>query len=173
MNDHPDIDPLARYANGARRSHTSRSWRLLGVCLVSLLVACAANPADESDDVAVVETAPAKTVIDQEVPLVEQYLRGLAEYDAERMWLAFNDGARRTIESRGGSKADLQRRLEESRSRGQFFEKFHRQGVYLLPDGGAYVFYVAVRRERAPSASASEIYYIFTIDAEGRVAEIK
>lgn len=133
-------------------------------------------PEDTTDYGADVDTlAPNRvgTALDQPIPTVEQYLAGLREFDARKMWDAYGDEARQEIEQQGGTLAILQSRLDQAKAGGGRYEKFDRIGTYLLADGRAFCFYVATRRGFPNAPNPEQIFYVFTVDPQGKILEIK
>jgi hypothetical protein len=172
----------ARAAGGMASQPAARRLRdvltLLVVALVaasSVLTACTGRQEPSPTPVPIMQmpVGPAGTIIDQPIQSVEDYIAGLMAYDGQRMWDAYSEAAQQQLAENGASADALQRQLDTARERGARFEEFHRLGTYFLPNGGAFVFYVAVRRGATGPDAVEEIYYVFTVDRDGRIAEIQ
>jgi hypothetical protein len=98
------------------------------------------------------------------------YIRGLAIGDAELIWAAYSDRARRDLERRGVTRDETQRQLDQSiRSGGARILRVHYVGAHSIPNGSMH-FYVIVRSGR--EGEEASIPYVFTLDAAGKIERI-
>jgi hypothetical protein len=119
-----------------------------------------------------VETNDVGTVINEPADQVEEYIAGMREFDAQRMWSSYNEQIRSELSSRGRSPDELQRGLSQARAGGARIDGAVRLGNYPLRDGRRYVFYVVTRTGFPPNGGTEELYFVFTIDRAGKILSV-
>jgi hypothetical protein len=119
-----------------------------------------------------VEVNDIGAVVNDPSDQVEEYVAGLREFDAQRVWATYNEQVRSELTSRGRSPAELQRGLSEAQAEGARIEKAVRIGNYPLRDGRRYVFYVITRSGFPPDGGTEEIYFVFTVDPTGKILSV-
>jgi hypothetical protein len=108
------------------------------------------------------------------VPAVEDYLKGLTQFDARLMWNALSEEAILSLRSRGATLEALQQSLDEQRRRGVRYEDITFIGSFALQDGRRYLFYVLSRRGFSGGRDdLDQIYYVFTVDRNGKIVNIE
>jgi hypothetical protein len=146
---------------------------LLTICGLALWAArLAVGGDDELASLQEAETNEAGTLILAQEDAVEQYLAGMAEFDAQRMWGAYADAVREEMVARGRSVEELQRGLDQARQNGARIEGGRPLGTYPLRDGRRYVFYIVRRSGFPPTGGAEELYFIFTVDPTGKILNV-
>lgn len=103
---------------------------------------------------------------------VDSYIKGLMQFDARLMWSSLSDEAVQSMQSRGGSVESLQKGLDDARQSGARYEDVTKVGEYPLDDGTKFFFYVMTRRGFAGPDQADQIYFVFTVDRNGKIASI-
>jgi hypothetical protein len=119
-----------------------------------------------------VEVNDIGAVVNDPSDQVEEYVTGLREFDAQRMWATYNEQIRGELSSRGRSAAELQRGLSEAQAHGARIEQAVRIGNYPLRDGRRYVFYVITRSGFPPNGGTEELYFVFTVDPAGKILSV-
>ncbi|HEY3107999.1 MAG TPA: hypothetical protein VGL23_04560 [Chloroflexota bacterium] len=146
---------------------------LLALCGLTLMAARLVSPREEAlaplDEVEINDVG---SLILAEEDGVEDYLAGMAEFDARRMWDAYADTVRSEMTARGRSVEELQRGLDQARRNGARIEGHRSFGSYPLRDGRRFVFYIVRRSGFPPDGGAEELYFIFTVDPSGRILNV-
>ena len=106
-------------------------------------------------------------------PAVEAYVQGMLDFDASLMWSAMDAESIAIMEGGGGSIAMLQKDLDEMRRAGARYDDVAYVGAYPLADGGAYFFYVVSRRGFVAANALDQVYFVFTVGPDGRIASIE
>jgi hypothetical protein len=119
-----------------------------------------------------VETNTARTVMNDPVGPVDEYIAGMRAFDAQRMWGAYNEQVRTELTSRGQGPEQLQQGLTEAQQRGARVVGAERIGNYPLRDGRRYVFYVITRTGFPPDGATEELYFVFMVDPAGRILTV-
>jgi len=119
-----------------------------------------------------IETNELGTVTNEPAEQVEEYIAGMREFDAQRMWNSYNEQIRNELTSRGRSPAELQRGLSQAQTGGARIDRAVRLGNYPLRDGRRYVFYVITRTGFPPDGGTEELYFIFTLDPAGKILSV-
>ena len=104
---------------------------------------------------------------------VDSYIGGLTTFDADRMWDSFSGEYLVGMENRGGSKDLLQQNLDEAKRRGATYDEINYIGAYNLNNGYQYFFYVVSRRGFSGPDQQEQIYYVFTVDPEGKIVAVE
>lgn len=107
------------------------------------------------------------------VPSVDSYIKGLTQFDARLMWGALSDEAISTMKQRGGSLEVLQTGLDDAKRRGARYEDVTMIGNYPLQNGGRYLFYVLSRRGFVSSDQLEQVYFVFTVNRDGKITRIE
>jgi hypothetical protein len=107
------------------------------------------------------------------VPSVDSYIKGLTQFDAKLMWGALSEEAIQSMRSRGGSLDALQAGLDDAKKRGARYEDITMIGNYPLQDGRKYLFYVLSRRGFGQQDQLEQVYFIFTVNKDGKIARIE
>src|SRR5262245_51557106 len=107
------------------------------------------------------------------VPAVDSYITGLTQFDAKLMWGSLADEAINAMKSRGGSVEALQSGLDDAKRRGARYEDITMIGGYPLQNGGRYLFYVLSRRGFSGTDQLEQVYFVFTVNREGKITRIE
>lgn len=144
-------------------------------------IAAAGSATTGRSAVSAADLAPARSVQaargapvadDPPAPAVEAYIKGMSTFDARPMWAAMSADALSQMQSRGGSFAKLQQGLDEMKSSGARYDEIAYVGGYPLRDGNHYFFYVMTRHGFADSNTLDQVYFIFTVGPDGKIARI-
>jgi hypothetical protein len=112
------------------------------------------------------------TINSQASPSVQNYIKGLTQFDAKLMWGSLSDDAITSMKSRGGSLETLQAGLDDAKKRGARYEDVTQVGAYPLQDGGKYEFYVISRRGFTGPDQLEQVFFVFTLDKTGKITRI-
>jgi hypothetical protein len=146
---------------------------LLGLCGLTLALARRLTPGQaELAPLAEVETNEAGTLILVHEDSVEEYVAGMTDFDAQRMWSAYADAVTTEMAARGRTVEELQRGLDQARQSGARIEDARALGTFPLRDGRRYVFYIVRRSGFPPNGGPEELYFIFTVDPSGKILNI-
>ena len=104
---------------------------------------------------------------------VDSYLSGLTTFDADQMWNSFSGEYLAGMENRGGSKDLLQQNLDEAQRRGATYDEINYIGSFNLNNGYQYFFYVVSRRGFSGPDQQEQIYYVFTVDPQGKIVAVQ
>src|SRR5262249_41857731 len=107
------------------------------------------------------------------VPSVDNYIKGLTQFDARLMWGALSDDAISQMKQRGGSLEVLQAGLDDAKRRGARYEDITMIGNYPLQDGRKYLFYVLSRRGFSGQDQLEQVYFVFTVSKDGKITRIE
>ncbi len=163
----------------------SRRWVLFGAAGVAAAVLVVANadrlpgigPAIAAGRAATSATVSGVTVnrptgmSGQSVVAVDEYLQGMVEFDARKMWGAMSDELIEMTKARGGTLEGLQRGLDEAKRQGGRYEDITMIANYPLQDGRKFLFYVLSRRGFG-SPQLEQVFYVFTVGANGKISRI-
>ena len=120
-----------------------------------------------------VRTSGSVNLTADQVASVNSYIKGLTEFDARLMWSALDDEAINAMRSRGGSLEALQSGLDDAKRRGARYEDITMIGTYPLQGGGKYLFYVLSRRGFSGNEALEQVYFVFTVNREGKITRIE
>jgi hypothetical protein len=109
----------------------------------------------------------------ESVPAVDNYIKGLTQFDAKLMWSALSDDAINAMKQRGGSLDVLQSGLDDAKRRGARYEDVTMIGNYPLSDGRHYLFYVLTRRGFSGPDQLEQVYFVFTVTKDGKISRIE
>ena len=104
---------------------------------------------------------------------VDSYLSGLTSFNADQMWGSFSSEYLAGMENRGGSKDLLQQNLDEAKRRGATYDEINYIGSFNLNNGYQYFFYVVSRRGFSGPDQQEQIYYVFTVDPQGKIVAVQ
>lgn len=107
------------------------------------------------------------------VPAVDNYIKGLTQFDARLMWGSLSEEMVSSLQARGGSVEAMQAGLDDAKRRGGRYEDITMIGHYPLEDGRKYLFYVLSRRGFAGPDQLEQIYFVFTVSREGKITRIE
>jgi hypothetical protein len=102
---------------------------------------------------------------------VESYLTGMRGFDAKRMWSTFSAEYAKQLIDQGITEGSIQQRSDKERQAGVVWE-FTYIGQYALADGGRYYFLVATGRDSGGTGAPHEVYFVFTVSADGAISAI-
>ena len=146
---------------------------LLALCGLTLTAVRLISPRDEAlAPLEAVEINEVGSLILAEEDGVDEYLAGMADFDAGRMWDAYADAVQSEMTARGRSVEELQRGLDQARRNGARIEGHRSLGSYPLRDGRRFVFYIVRRSGFPPGGGAEELYFIFTVDPSGKILNV-
>lgn len=120
-----------------------------------------------------VRTSGATNLTLEQVPSVNSYIKGLTEFDARLMWNSLADDAINAMRARGGSLEALQSGLDDAKRRGARYEDITMIGTYPLQGGGKYLFYVLSRRGFSGTEQLEQVYFVFTVNPDGKITRIE
>jgi hypothetical protein len=120
-----------------------------------------------------VRTTGSVNLTTEQVASVNSYIKGLTEFDARLMWAALDDEAINAMKARGGSIEALQSGLDDAKRRGARYEDIVMIGTYPLQGGGKYLFYVLSRRGFSGNEQLEQVYFVFTVNAGGKISRIE
>jgi hypothetical protein len=104
----------------------------------------------------------------------ENFMRGMASYDANLAWGSLSDEARARMESRGGGIDAMRADLERSRQFGARYEQINYVGGQSFPDGTSFHFYTVAML--GPPFGGNEpryVWYVFTVDSAGKISSFQ
>jgi hypothetical protein len=149
---------------------------LVGYAALPILAGTAATrPPDQAGGPSTAARGVATTLVagsSAAVPSVDSYIKGLTQFDAGPMWGSLSDEALQAMQSRGGSLEALQKGLDDAKQSGARYESVTKIGQYPLQDGQTYLFYVLARRGFAGPDQVDQVYFVFTVDQNGKIANI-
>jgi len=120
-----------------------------------------------------VRTSGATNLTLEQVPSVNSYIKGLTEFDARLMWNSLAEDALNAMRARGGSLEALQSGLDDAKRRGARYEDITMIGTYPLQGGGKYLFYVLSRRGFSGTEQLEQVYFVFTVNPDGKISRIE
>lgn len=106
-------------------------------------------------------------------PSVDEYIRGMMNFDASLMWDALDPRAVQTMVSQGGSQQSLQQRLDAAKQTGARYDGVTFVGGYNLQNGDRYLFYVMSRKGFAGPGVSDQIFFVFTVGSSGKIVKIE
>jgi hypothetical protein len=89
------------------------------------------------------------------------------------MWGSLSDEAINAMKARGGSLDALQAGLDDAKRRGARYEDITMIGNYSLQNGGKYLFYVLSRRGFSGPDQLEQVYFVFTVNRDGKITRIE
>ena len=85
------------------------------------------------------------------------------------MWSTFSDQLKVSLQRSGGSVADTQAQLDQSKRVGSRIESAQYIGSYLVPNGSMH-FYAATKSTRRGNEYT---YYVFGLDSRGKIVSVE
>lgn len=116
-----------------------------------------------------VQSAPSTTP----PPAVEEYVKGMTNFNAQMMWDSLDQQAVQAMQSQGGSEQQLQQRLDDAKQKGASYEGVVFVGGYPLQNGDKFLFYVVSRRGFAGAGVADQVFFVFTVGPNGKILRIE
>jgi hypothetical protein len=101
------------------------------------------------------------------------YFKGQQDFDSELIWSSLSPELISEAEAAGATVQDLQDQLDQARELGRTLEQVAYIGSYDLHDGGSMHFYVATVKSTVLSSDVEEIFYVFTLDQQGKITSIE
>lgn len=101
------------------------------------------------------------------------YFKGQQDFDSQLIWTSLSPELISQAEAAGATIDDLQDQLDEARELGRTLEQVAYIGGYDLRGGGSMQFYVATVKSTSLSEEVEEIFYVFTLDEEGKISKIE
>lgn len=103
----------------------------------------------------------------------EQYFKGQVNFDSNPIWESLSPELVRRAELSGATREDLQQQLDEARQMGRQVQEIAYIGGYGLNDGKSMQFYVVTVRNSESDTALDQIFYVFTLDQEGKILSIE
>ena len=119
-----------------------------------------------------VRTTKLGTVNAETAAAVQSYIKGLTQFDANLMWSSLAEEAINSMKQRGGSLETLQTGLDDAKKRGARYEDITMVGAYPLQGGGKYEFYVLSRRGFSGPDQLEQVFFVFTLNRDGKITRI-
>ena len=107
------------------------------------------------------------------VASVENYLKGMSTFDANLVWSSFSDDAIRQMTSNGLTLQSLQQSLDDQKQQGTRYQEIAYIGKYPLRDGSQYLFYVVSASGVDGTNNLSQVFFVFTVNPDGKIAKIE
>ncbi len=142
------------------------SSAVVALLLIALAFVSMANFSEPGPAQATARTSgqPAATV---------SYFQGQKNFDSGLIWSALSPDLVNQAEQAGASQQDLQDQLNQARDLGRELQGVEYIGGHELQKGGSMQFYVATVRSGDISTDADEIFYVFTLDQNGKIVKIE
>jgi hypothetical protein len=105
-------------------------------------------------------------------PSTEDFLRGNRDYNADLVWNSLDSDAQSRLNSRGGSRDDIQQQMDAAKQRGVQITEMSYIGGKSLPDGTSMQFYLVGVRQQS-GANVDYQPYMFTLDRDGKIAKVQ
>lgn len=103
----------------------------------------------------------------------ENYFKGQQSFDSQLIWSSLSPELIGRAEMSGATINDLQQQLDSARELGRTLEQVSYIGGYDLRDGGSMQFYVATVKSGDSLEDVDEIFYVFTLDKDGKIVSIE
>ncbi len=103
----------------------------------------------------------------------EQYFKGQSNYDSNMIWSVLSDDLKTRAAMSGATQDDLQAQLDDAKSSGRQVDQINYIGSYSMQDGKSMQFYVATVRRSGSDTSSDPIFYVFTLDTDGKILNIE
>ena len=151
---------------GARTSRVLRPFRLaLGITLPLLAVIALLTTALLWNVIVGPKPVFSQAAAIPPAPAVENFIVGQRTFDGGKMWDSLNSDFQDALANRGLSRESLQEQMQQQKSAGQSVPRAMYIGGAPIKSGGAMYFYLL---NGTKSSS-----FIFTVDAKGKIADIK
>jgi len=106
-------------------------------------------------------------------PAVDDYLKGMTTFDANLMWRSLSPDAITQMTQQGNTVQQLQQNLNQAKQAGARYESITYIGGFPLTDGEKYLFYVVSRRGFSGPGVLEQVYFVFTVGADGKIVQIQ
>ena len=103
----------------------------------------------------------------------EQYFKGQQNFDSGLIWDSLSPDLIQKAELSGVTKDDLQQQLDQAKDLGRQVEQIAYIGGYNLNDGKSMHFYVVTVRSSATDTAPDQVFYVFTLDNQGKILSIE
>lgn len=103
----------------------------------------------------------------------EQYFQGQATYDSTMIWGVLSDDLKARAEANGATRNDLQAQLDDAKATGRMVDQINYIGNYSMQDGKSMQFYVATVKQSPNDTAPNAIFYVFTLDTDGKILDIQ
>ncbi len=103
----------------------------------------------------------------------EQYFQGQLRFDSGLIWDALSPELIGKAQTSGATLQDLQAQLDEAREVGRSITQVDYVGGHPMREGRTMQFYVAAVQRSATTADSEEIFYVFTLDHNGKIQSIE
>lgn len=101
------------------------------------------------------------------------YFKGQETFNSDLIWSGLSQELIDQAAIAGATKQDLQDQLDSARDSGRFLQEVSYIGGHELRKGGSMQFYVATIRSDGLSSEVDEIFYVFTLDNQGKIVSIE
>ncbi|MCL5961295.1 MAG: hypothetical protein M1358_18635 [Chloroflexi bacterium] len=101
------------------------------------------------------------------------YFMGQRNFDSSLIWSSLSTDLISQAEGSGATQQDLQDQLDQARELGRGLQGVSYIGGHALQNGGSMHFYVATVSTGGVSSEADEIFYVFTLDKDGKIEKIE
>jgi hypothetical protein len=103
----------------------------------------------------------------------ERYFQGQANYDSNMIWSVLSDDLKARAEANGSTQNDLQSQLDDAKAAGRQVDQINYIGNYDMQNGQSMQFYVATVSQSPTDPAPSPIFYVFTLDTDGKILDIQ
>lgn len=103
----------------------------------------------------------------------EQYFKGQANFDSRLIWESLSDDLISRAEASGATRNDLQQQLDQAKELGREVARVAYIGGYNTDDGNSMQFYVVSMRSSTSDEALDQIFYVFTLDPNGKILLIE
>ncbi len=103
----------------------------------------------------------------------EEYFQGQATYNSNMIWAVLSDDLKARAEANGATQSDLQAQLDDAKSTGRQVDQINYIGNYNMQDGKSMQFYVATVKQSPTDTAPNAIFYVFTLDTDGKILDIQ
>lgn len=103
----------------------------------------------------------------------EQYFKGQMNFNSAQIWETLSPELIRRAEASGATQQDLQDQLDRAREMGRRVKDVVYIGGYNLENGNSMQFYVVTVSDSATDDTVDQIFYVFTLDKDGKILSIE
>lgn len=147
------------------------TWSLAGPAFTGRGVALAGNASvtAQAVDASSVASAPADKSVNQS-PVVEDYLKAQANYDANGMWNLISDSLKQQLASSNTTITQLQQQLDSDKQSGRRYTSATYFGGTEI-DTGTYAYFYVLTVD-SPSGT-TRVPYIYVVGQDGKIDSIQ
>lgn len=147
------------------------TWSLAGPAFTGRGVALAGNASvtAQAVDASSVASAPADKSINQS-PVIEDYLKAQANYDANGMWNLISDSLKQQLASSNTTITQLQQQLDSDKQSGRRYTSATYFGGTEI-DTGTYAYFYVLTVD-SPSGT-TRVPYIYVVGQDGKIDSIQ